>query len=450
MTLPRSLQGRLALSLGALLTVLWLAAAAMTGALLRHEMDEVFDSALQETAQRILPLAVVDIIGRDEDHAAQRLAALRTHEEHFTYIVRDGDGHVVLQSHAADPSVFPAWAGPGFAQDATYRFYSEETLRGTVRITVAEPLAYRAAALGETRMGLLLPLLVVVPLTLLLIVVAVRTSLSPLRRFRAELGGRTANDLSPVSADDLPAELAPLAASLNTVLARLRSAFDAERSFAANAAHELRTPLAGAIAQAQRLMSETGDPDARARAGEIEATLKRLTRLSERLMQLARAEGGRLRLDHAADLRPILRLLVDERQRQGPPDRLRLTLPEGPVMSDLDPDAFGILCTNLIENALRHGDEAAPVEVTLSEAGMLCVANDAPVLPPETLARLTNRFERAGSAQRGSGLGLAIVSAIATGVGADLVLHSPRPGRASGFEACVRLPLASHAPQGTR
>ncbi len=450
MTLPRSLQGRLALSLGALLTVLWLAAAAMTGALLRHEMDEVFDSALQETAQRILPLAVVDIIGRDEDHAVQRLAALRTHEEHFTYIVRDGDGHVVLQSHAADPSVFPAWAGPGFAQDATYRFYSEETLRGTVRITVAEPLAYRAAALGETRMGLLLPLLVVVPLTLLLIVVAVRTSLSPLRRFRAELGGRTANDLSPVSADDLPAELAPLAASLNTVLARLRSAFDAERSFAANAAHELRTPLAGAIAQAQRLMSETGDPDARARAGEIEATLKRLTRLSERLMQLARAEGGRLRLDHAADLRPILRLLVDERQRQGPPDRLRLTLPEGPVMSDLDPDAFGILCTNLIENALRHGDEAAPVEVTLSEAGMLCVANDAPVLPPGTLARLTNRFERAGSAQRGSGLGLAIVSAIATGVGADLVLHSPRPGRASGFEACVRLPLASHAPQGTR
>lgn len=447
MTLPRSLQGRLALSLGALLGVLWLAAAAMTAVLLRHEMDEVFDSALQETAQRILPLAVVDIIGRDADHTVQRLAALRAHEEFFTYIVRDGDGDVVLQSHGADPSVFPAWIGPGFANNATHRFYSEETLRGTVRITVAEPLAYRAKALAETRMSLVAPLLVLLPLALLLIVVAVRTSLSPLRRLRTELGARTANELAPVDPGGLPAELAPLAASLNTVLARLGSAFEAERSFAANAAHELRTPLAGAIAQAQRLMLETGDPDARARAGETETTLKRLTRLSERLMQLARAEGGRLRLDHAADLRPILRLLVDEARRQGAQDRIRLSLPEAPVMSDLDPDAFGILCTNLIENALRHGDATAPVVVTLTDAGELFVANDGPVVPPDTLARLTDRFKRAGATPGGSGLGLAIARAVATRAGANLTLYSPRPGQATGLEACVRLPLASHAPQ---
>lgn len=85
---------------------------------------------------------------------------------------------------------------------------------------------------------------------------------------------------------------------------------------------------------------------------------KRLARLSERLMQLARDEGGRLRLDRTADLRHVARLVVEDIARTATPDRIALTLPEMPVMSDLDPDAFGILCRNLVENALRHGSQA--------------------------------------------------------------------------------------------
>ena len=79
-------------------------------------MDEVFDSALQETAQRLLPLAVVDIVGREDDGVTQRLGAIREHDEFFTYIVRDADGRILLQSHAADPAMFPAYDGPGFAR----------------------------------------------------------------------------------------------------------------------------------------------------------------------------------------------------------------------------------------------------------------------------------------------------------------------------------------------
>jgi two-component system OmpR family sensor kinase len=109
-------------------------------------------------------------------------------------------------------------------------------------------------------------------------------------------------------------------------------------------------------------------------------------------------------------------------------------------MSDLDPDAFGILCRNLVENALRHGSETAPVEVTLTAGGTLTVANDGPALPPETLHRLTARFERAGARTDGSGLGLAIVAAIADRIGSPIVLRSPRPGDSSGFEATVKLP----------
>ena len=425
--------------------ILWLLAATITAVIVRREMDEVFDSALRETAERVLPLAVTDIVGREDEGVTQRLAPIREHDEFFTYIVRDPEGRVLLQSHAADPAVFPPWDGPGFRRTATHRLYGDAALQGTVRITVAEPLAHRAAVAREIQMGLGLPLLVVLPVALAAIVLAVRTSLGALRRFRASLEARSARDLAPVPTDDLPAEIGPVATTLNGLLARLREAFDAERSFAANAAHELRTPLAGAIAQAQRLQSETHDPAAEARAAEIEATLKRLTRLSERLMQLARAEGARLRLDRTSDLRAVARILVEDIERTVAPGRIELTLPETPVISDLDPDAFGILCRNLLENALRHGAESAPVELILRPDGMLVVANDGPVLPRAAMDRLTARFERAGASTDGSGLGLAIVAAIADRMGSPLLLESPRPGASSGFQACVRLPTDAPA-----
>jgi two-component system OmpR family sensor kinase len=310
-----------------------------------------------------------------------------------------------------------------------------------VRITVAEPLDHRTAVAREIQIGLGLPLLIVIPVSLLAILFAVQTSLASLRRFQERLASRSARDMSPVQTDDIPSEIAPMTTTLNRLLERLKAAFDAERGFAANAAHELRTPLAGAIAQAQRLQSETHDPAAGARAANIEATLKRLARLSERLMQLARAEGGQLRLDRTADLRTVARVVVDDLARTGASGRISLTMPEGPVMSDLDPDAFGILCRNLVENALRHGLEGTVVEVTLMQDGQFIVANEGPLQPPETLARLTARFERAGASADGSGLGLAIVAAIADRIDSPLVLKSPRPGAPSGFEASVKLPI---------
>jgi two-component system OmpR family sensor kinase len=122
---PASLQGQLGLSLGLALTVLWLFAATVTAVIVRRELDEVFDSALRETAERILPLAVTDIVGREDQGVTQRLAPIREHDELFTYLVRDGEGRILLQSHAADPAVVPPWEGPGFRQTATHRLYSD-------------------------------------------------------------------------------------------------------------------------------------------------------------------------------------------------------------------------------------------------------------------------------------------------------------------------------------
>ncbi len=437
---PASLQARLGLSLGLTLTVFWLLAAMGTASIVRGEVDEVFDSALQETAERILPLAVTDIVGREDQGVTQRLAPIRDRDEFFTYIVRDAEGRILLQSSAADPADFPAWAGPGFQQTDSHRLFSDAALQGTIRITVAEPLAHRAAVAREIQLGLALPLLIVLPVALAAIVFVVRLSLEPLRRYRARLEARGARDLSEVAAEGLPSEIGPLAEALNGLLARLREAFEAERSFAASAAHELRTPLAGALAQAQRLRSETNEATTEARAGEIETTLKRLTRLSERLMQLARAEGGRLRMDRSADLRTVAEVVVEDIGRGAPPGRIRLALPDRPVLSDIDPDAFAILCRNLIENALRHGSQDAPVEVSLAADGNLTVANEGPVLPGDLLDRLTARFERGNAGTDGSGLGLAIVAAIADRIGSPLRLKSPRPGAASGFEASIRMP----------
>lgn len=441
MKVPRSLEVRLALAIGLGVMLLWIAAATVTANILRHEMNEVFDSALEETAQRILPLAVLDIVGRDQQGLTQRIATLRRHDEYFTYVVRDAQGRVLLKSHDADESVFPPYQGMGFRDTPTHRLYYDAALQETVTIAVAEPLEHRATVAREMQGALALPLLIIIPLSLLAIFAAVRLSFRPVRKLRNDLAARSAQDLSGVQDTDLPSEVAPIAAAVNQLLLRLKDAFEAERSFAANAAHELRNPIAGAIAQAQRLQTETTDRQAARRAAGIEATLKRLARLSEKLMQLARAEGGRHKSDKPADLCPILTLIVADFERAEAAGRLDLQLPSAPVLSSIDPDAFGILCRNLIENALRHGQPGTTVAIRLEAGGRLVVSNEGPVIPADALAKLTSRFERAATSGEGSGLGLAIVRTIAERAGGSLTLHSPITGRATGFEAVVGLPI---------
>lgn len=435
-----SLQGRLLLWLGAVLLVSWIGASWVTAVLLRHEIEEVFDSSLQETAQRLLPLAVLEIIGREDgDAASQRLGAVRSHDEIFTYVVRDDKGEVLLRSHASDLSNFPIDSAVGFGRTATHRLYSEEALQGTIRITVAKSLAHQDTVIREMQMGLGLPVLLVIPAAFAAVAFAVRQSTRSLRAFRDQLATRNEKDLTPVALGNLPSEVAPLAATMNALMARLREAFDAERSLATATAHELRTPLAGAIAQAQRIQKETDEPRTAQRGADIEATLKRLTARAERLMQLARAEGGRLNVDQASDLRDTLELVIGDMRRNEPDGRIVLVLPHTPVLSKADPDAVGIVCRNLVENALRHGSKSSPVDVSLSLDGLLTVSNDGPVVPAETLARLGDRFERGTAIGRGSGIGLSIVSTIAARMGSKLTVRSPRPGAETGFEASVGL-----------
>lgn len=438
-----SIRIRSAVALSLIVTALWLVTAVLTAKLLSGELDEVFDSALQETGQRILQLAVVDVLNREEEGVMRRVSGLAAHNEHFTYVVRDATGAILLASHRAEAGDFPLFPDAGFHESKGLRLYQEAAVRGTVILTIAEPLSHRREVGFEMAVSLALPLLVMVPLGVVAIFYGLGFGLRPLGRLRDQLAQRGANRLTPLPRGGLPAELRPIADTVNDLLARLETSFAAERSFAANAAHELRTPLAGALAQVQRLRQQSGDAETRRRADDIEATLKRLTRLSEKLMQLARAEGARLVLDQPADIAAVVALVARDFQHGPQGARLRLSLPEGAVMSRVDPDAVAIVARNLIENALRHGDGTV-VTLHLDDEANLTVENGGAAIPAEVLATLTGRFQRGngggdGGGSEGSGLGLAIVQTIADRIGSRLVLLSPLPGQTDGFRAAIGL-----------
>lgn len=443
MTTP-SIRVRSAVALSLIVTLIWLATATITARILSDEMNEVFDSALQETGQRILQLAVIDVLNREEEGTTRRVMALDDHEEYFTYVVRDDQGRILLTSHRADPALFPADLTPGFRNVAGNRLYHEAAVRDTVAITIAEPLDHRRDVAREMALGLGLPLLVVIPLSILGIFYGLGYGLRPLGQLRQQLGRRGAKDLSPLPLGTMPDELRPIGDTINQLFTRLDAAFSAERSFASNAAHELRTPLAGAVAQIQRLRQQTAEPETRRRADDIEQTLKRLTRLSERLIQLARAEGARLTTVTPQDLRPILRIVASDFAHGASAQRLTLTLPDHPVETDVDADAIAIIARNLIENALRHGTDG-PVLVNLDHDAQFSVENAGPAVAADLLASLSGRFVRGQTAGDGSGLGLAIVHTIADRIGRTLTLTSPLPGRQDGFRASLTLRFAPDA-----
>lgn len=430
-----SLQKSLGTGLTLGITLLWLLGVTASGLVAQHEMNEVFDSALEETAQRILPLAVTDILNRENGATSQRAPALKDHDEYLTYLVRDGQGNLLLQSHDADPRVFGTSAREGFSNTSTHRIYGASAVSDTIYIEVAEPLAHRREAALEAGLALLMPLVILIPVSLLGIWWIVRLSLRKVVEFQLSIESRGAGDLSPVAGDRLPREFEPIAMAVNRLLERLHRALEAERSFTANSAHELRTPLATALAKVQRLKTRIQSDELKNNVAEIEEALRNLSVLSGKLLELAKAEGGSAIAQNQHNVVPILAMIVADFEGQAP-ERMILTLPESEeVNSFLDPDAFAILVRNLIENALKHGSSEAPVEVSLLDDGTMTVCNGGNVVPPEQLALLRNRFARSKTDAAGSGLGLAIADAIATGAGLTLHLRSPATGRQDGFEA---------------
>jgi two-component system OmpR family sensor kinase len=446
-----SLSRRLVVSLTLSLGTLWLVAAGLASWAAVHETNEVFDSALQETAQRLLTLAVDDIDDliddrdHDRDHddfEVQDTLPAPDHKEYLTYQFRDRSGRVLLRSHDAPEAPFPVPLAHGFAESAGQRVYTEPSPDGALFIQVAEKESHRYHALLHGVASLIIPLLLLLPLAGLIIWRTVARGVRPLRALREEIAARGGSNLAPLPGTGLPDELTPIVRDVNRLIERLGSALEAERAFAANSAHEMRTPVAATLAQVQRLGAELAGSPQQTRIQAIEDSLRRLASLVAKLLQLSRADSGVAATSEAADLLPIMELVIDEFARM-PATAGRIDFQPGAtdrMAAQIDIDAFAIVFRNLLENALLHGERTQPVRISIAGDRGIHVASGGPPVPPDVLHRLTQRFVRGDTAAGGSGLGLAIAEKILRQAGGKLELHSPALGRADGFEAVIRLP----------
>jgi two-component system sensor histidine kinase QseC len=254
------------------------------------------------------------------------------------------------------------------------------------------------------------------------------------------VAAQSPDNLGALPASQAPAEVRPLIDSLNALLARLAATLENERRFTADAAHELRTPLAALKVQAQVALASDVGEEQRHALRQVLAGTERAARLVNQLLRLARLDPlGRLdRSDHV-----VLAAVVEEAADALAPlalakrQVLQVHLPEPDVSAPGDADLLGTALRNLLDNAIRYSPEGSEIEMGAEADGpCLWVSDEGPGAPPEQLSRLTERFFR-GTAEgaEGSGLGLAIVRRIAELHGARLTLAN-RPGK--GMRAELR------------
>jgi two-component system, OmpR family, sensor kinase len=444
-----SISRRLVVTLVVLIGGIWLAGSGIAALMIRHEIDEVFDSSLQETAQRLLPLALDDLRRRDREDDEESGRTLvnpfsaEEHEEYLHYQVRDAQGDVLLRSHDASAEPFPAPLKRGYFDDGDRRYFTEVAPDRTIFVQVAELPAERQEAISALWLGLTVPLLGLLPIAAFVVYWTVRRATHPITQVQQQIAKRSGENLDPIDPRGLPDELVPIIQDMNRLLERLKAALEAERAFAANSAHELRNPIAAARAQAELIAENLrGSPD-HARAIQLVGVLGQLGKRIEKMLQLARAEAG-LGLDRTeTDILAVTQLVAADYARR-PQLGERVVFDSGtaePVIVAIDPDALGIALQNLMDNAFAHGRPGTPVSVAVGPGPRIHIVNEGPVVGSDELADLTERFTRAGATRApGTGLGLSIVDQIMRQAGGRLDLASPAPGKKDGFAATLVFP----------
>ena len=328
------------------------------------------------------------------------------------------------------------------ANGATYRVFSIQTANQTVQ--VAQDLAVRRNMAGNLALRTLGPIAVMMPILMLVVWWVVSGSLQPVARVQSQVASRQADDLSPVSDTGLPDEVRPLVQELNLLFGRVRTAFEAQQHFVADAAHELRTPLAALRLQAQSLDRADTLEARRVAVGRLTAGIDRATRLVEQLLILARQEAsaaeGTAAKTRPVDLADLARRTAADLAGVAAAKGVDLGLQQAdPASVDGQPDALQILLRNLVDNAVKYTPDGGTVDISvLTAAGTVAVQveDSGPGIPPDERERVFDRFYRvAGSEAAGSGLGLAIIKAIAERHGATLTLGTSQ--RLGGLMATV-------------
>jgi len=323
-------------------------------------------------------------------------------------------------------------------------------------VEVSESLAERTQLANEIVKGVILPQFVVLPLALILVWFGLTRGLAPLAKLQQTIRNRPANDLSPIDAEAAPEELTPLMGSFNELLGRMTHNLEVQKRFIADAAHQMKTPLAGLRTQAELAQRNVDAQELQRSLRQIAASTEWATRLINQLLVLARAEHGAGEIGAMVrlDLNRLARSVVQDWVPQAIAQHIDLGY-EGPESGVPDGacDILGAplllreMINNLIDNALRYtssgpGQDAShdhrdpdqylgsiTVRVGCQNDGVVLeVEDDGPGIAPEERQRIFERFYRVlGSGQEGSGLGLAIVREIAAQHDATVQVSDARP-----------------------
>jgi two-component system sensor histidine kinase TctE len=297
-------------------------------------------------------------------------------------------------------------------------------------VAVAETLGKRQALAREILWDVILPQLVLIVVAGVAVWLGIGRGLIPLATLRQQISARSPRDLGPLVLTESPQEVRPLVQALNELLARLRAAIEAQQRFVADAAHQLRTPLAGLKTQAELALRESDMPAVRHSLEQIKTASEQTARLANQLLSLARAEPGS---DQPA---PMAELDFGNLAREVTSDWIQTALDNGIDLGFEEPSAparirgnailLRELISNLTDNAVRYTQRGGQVTVAVTHLGSsvsLSVTDNGPGIPESEHARVFERFYRVlGTGREGAGLGLAIVREIADRHGAQLRL----------------------------
>lgn len=429
-----SLRLRLVLLLSLGLGVAWLVAAWFTHAESRHEIDQLFDAQLAQSAQVLLGTTRHELHERIE-HGDDEVSVSHAYELKLAFQIWDDSG---LQMRSG--------AAPLTQMGSNHAGYSETLLHGEpwrvltrwdarheFMIQVAEPIAGRESLARHITLKMLLPTLIVLPVLALLIWFGVGAGLRPLQQLKHEVKKRTVNKLEPVAMKGVPEEVAPLAQALNDLFARLQQAFEGERRFTADAAHELRTPLAALKVQAQVALRASNEVERNLALENVLRGVDRAARLVEQLLTLARVDPETAVIGFKpVDLQSLAASVMGDLEPLAHAKQIEMALEASSACQVLGDDGqLSLLLRNLIDNAIRYTPAGGQVLVALNSINGVSVevCDTGPGIAETECTQVLQRFYRiSGSGEEGSGLGLSIVRRIAELHGAQLTLSDNPSG----------------------
>lgn len=441
----RTLRARLLMGVLSAVTLIWLGVAGVGYLKISYELGELLDAHLAQAAAMLLAQLGEETGELELEHAPR----LHRYQRRVAFQIWDGSGRLRLHSHSA-PSSRLSSTEEGFSRSTVeglrWRAFSLRREHDHTLIQVGERLDAREHLSAEVAENLLFPLAVALPLLAGLLIFAIGRALQPLNRVSQEVAMRDAGNLEPIPTARAPGEILPLIEQLNALFQRLQATLDNERRFTADAAHELRTPLAGIRMQAQ-VARETADAGSRRRALDAVLTgCDRAARLIEQLLTLARLEAvDSMPLREVCDLSRLAREVLAELGPAAHEKRVTLELQAlEPVPLPGNEVLLRVLLRNLVDNGIRYSPRGAGVTVRIhadGQAACLEVIDQGCGLTPEERGRVMQRFYRVpGNQESGSGLGLSIVSRIAVLLGGDLSLHDGAAHRGLTVKVCLPLP----------